>query len=144
MEPALEEWVENVRMLTESAGAVVPADGTLARVRAARFTEPGFSREVWATIVEMGWLGICLGEEAGGYGLGLVLAEDDRVGPLLAGAGNGDGARTFVGYLPDSGLTFAVAVNIGDGTVPIVETLSASTYLIGALRELLADRSFER
>ncbi|MCA8932957.1 MAG: acyl-CoA dehydrogenase family protein [Rhodospirillaceae bacterium] len=71
MEPALEEWVENVRMLTESAGAVVPADGTLARVRAARFTEPGFSREVWATIVEMGWLGICLGEEAGGYGLGL-------------------------------------------------------------------------
>lgn len=71
MEPVLQEWVENVRMLTESAGAVVPEDGSLNRVRAARFTEPGFSREVWATIVEMGWLGICVGEEAGGYGLGL-------------------------------------------------------------------------
>ena len=70
MEPETEDWVENVRMLAESARAVVPADGTLGRVRAARFTEPGFSPDVWATIVEMGWLGIRLREDFGGLDLG--------------------------------------------------------------------------
>ncbi|MCB2101442.1 MAG: acyl-CoA dehydrogenase family protein, partial [Rhodobacterales bacterium] len=71
MEPETEDWVENVRMLAESARAVVPADGTLGRVRAARFIEPGFSPDVWATIVEMGWLGIRLREDFGGLDLGV-------------------------------------------------------------------------
>lgn len=71
MEPDPEEWVENVRMLTESAGAIVPVDGTLSRVRSMRSVEPGFSRDIWASIVDMGWLGIRVREESGGLGLGL-------------------------------------------------------------------------
>jgi D-alanyl-D-alanine carboxypeptidase len=70
----------------------------------------------------------------GGYGAGLIAAHDENMGPLLAGAGNADGARTFVGYFPERGLAFTVAVNIGDGFVPLVETLSASRPLLDALR----------
>lgn len=66
-----DEWVENVRMLTESAGAIVPVDGDLTRVRSQRWVEPGFSRDVWVSIVDMGWLGIQLKEESGGLGLGV-------------------------------------------------------------------------
>ncbi len=76
------------------------------------------------------------GFETGGYGLGLVVAHDSDIGPLLAGAGNGDGARTFVGYLPDIGVTFAVAVDVGNGSVPLVETLSASGPIIDTIRTL--------
>ncbi|MCZ7680280.1 MAG: beta-lactamase family protein [Sandaracinaceae bacterium] len=78
------------------------------------------------------------GLESGGYGLGLVVGTDATFGPLLAGAGNGDGARTFVGYAPEQELAFAVAVNIGDGSVPIVETLSAAGPLLEAVRERAA------
>lgn len=71
---------------------------------------------------------------SGGYGGGLVVARDEHMGPLLAGAGNADGARTFVGYFPERGLALAVAVNVGDGQVPIVETLSAARPLLETLR----------
>ena len=74
------------------------------------------------------------GLESGGYGLGFIAARDAALGPLYAGAGNGDGARTFVGFLPDADTAFVVAVNVGDGAVPLVETLSASGPLIDALR----------
>lgn len=77
------------------------------------------------------------GLESGGYGHGLVVASDARLGVLLAGAGNADGARTFVGYLPDHDLSFVVAVSAGDGSVPIVETLSATGPILAALREVL-------
>jgi len=76
----------------------------------------------------------------GGYGHGLIVASDDTLGVLLAGAGNGGGARTFVGYLPEHDLSFAVAVSAGDGSVPIVETLSATGPILEALRDVLAAR----
>ena len=66
-----DDWAENARMLVESASAVVPPDGSLERVRRARFQAPGFSREVWSTMADMGWLGIRVSEDAGGLGLGL-------------------------------------------------------------------------
>lgn len=71
MQQEPEDWVENARMLTESASAVVPFDGTIERVRKARFHAPGFSRDVWANIVDMGWLGIRISEDSGGLALGL-------------------------------------------------------------------------
>lgn len=70
-QPETEDWVENLRMLSQSASAVVPQDGALDRVRAARFQQPGFSRDVWGIFVEMGWLGIRVNEAAGGLSLGL-------------------------------------------------------------------------
>jgi D-alanyl-D-alanine carboxypeptidase len=74
------------------------------------------------------------GFDSGGYARGFVVAHDGTLGPLYAGAGNGDGERTMVGYLPDSGISYALFVNVGDGQVPIVETLSAARPVIGALR----------
>ena len=66
-----DETGENIRMLTESARAVVPDDASLDRIRAARFQLPGFSREVWATIADMGWLGLRVQQGAGGLALGV-------------------------------------------------------------------------
>ncbi len=66
-----EEWVENARMIVESARAIVPADGSLDRVRKARFEGVGYDR---ATMVQAGELGLFLmrvSEEAGGLGLGM-------------------------------------------------------------------------
>jgi alkylation response protein AidB-like acyl-CoA dehydrogenase len=71
MQQEPDDTVENNRMLIESASAVVPDDGSLDRIRAARFQAPGFSREVWTTLTDMGWLGLRVGEAAGGLGLGV-------------------------------------------------------------------------
>lgn len=71
MQQEPEDWVENARMLSESASAVVPSDGSLERVRRARLKAPGFSHDVWAIIVDMGWLGIRASQDAGGLALGL-------------------------------------------------------------------------
>ncbi|WEX08712.1 acyl-CoA dehydrogenase family protein [Chelativorans sp. AA-79] len=68
---AEEDWAENVRMIRESARAVVPNDGSLARIRALRFTSPGFDRSVFALMAEMGWLSLRLPEDSGGLGLGM-------------------------------------------------------------------------
>jgi len=66
-----DEWVDNARMIVESARAVVPADGALDRVRKARFHGCGFDREVMQQSVEMGWTLMRLEEAAGGLGLGM-------------------------------------------------------------------------
>lgn len=76
--------------------------------------------------------------ESGGYGLGFIVANDRQMGPLYAGAGNGDGVRTFVGYLPESDLGFALFVDVGDSEVPIVQTLSATGPVLARLREHVA------
>ncbi|WP_453962195.1 acyl-CoA dehydrogenase family protein [Amorphus suaedae] len=59
-------------MIRESAGAVVREDGSLTRIRRARFDGPGFDRSVYATMVEMGWLALRLPEDAGGLGLAMA------------------------------------------------------------------------
>lgn len=79
-----EDVAENIRMLADSAGAFIPRDGDLSRVRAARGAVPGYSRETWSALAGMGWLGLLLPESAGGLGLGL--REGVGVGRLL-GAG---------------------------------------------------------
>lgn len=75
------------------------------------------------------------GLASGGYALGFLAAEDAELGLLYAGAGNGGGVRTFVGYLPERDLAFATFVDVGDGSVPIVETLSATRPILDALRD---------
>lgn len=66
-----DDWVENARMLVDSARAVVPADGSLERVRKARFQNPGFDRGVMAQAAELGWLLMRVTEENGGLALGM-------------------------------------------------------------------------
>lgn len=66
-----EDWVENARMIVDTAGAIVPADGSLARVRAARFKGPGYDRGIMAEAGTLGLFQMRVGTEAGGLGLGL-------------------------------------------------------------------------
>ena len=72
MEGAMsEEWVEHARMIAQSARAIVPADGSLERVRAARFDGPSYDRAVMAEAGELGLFAMRVREEAGGLGLGM-------------------------------------------------------------------------
>lgn len=71
MQQVPDDTAENIRLLSESASAVVPDDGSLDRIRAARFQGSGYSRDVWRTFADMGWLGLRVGEGAGGSAIGV-------------------------------------------------------------------------
>lgn len=82
-----------VQMIRDSAGAIAPRGGSLDRIRALRFRQPGFDRESWREIGQLGWIGLRLPEERGGVGLGMVesVALYEELGrglmpePLIAG-----------------------------------------------------------
>jgi alkylation response protein AidB-like acyl-CoA dehydrogenase len=86
--------LEHLQMLKDSAAGIAPRKGDLKRIRALRFTEPGFDRNTWREMCQMGWLGLRVAENAGGSGLGArefcVLAEELGAGlvpePLIAAA----------------------------------------------------------
>ena len=75
-----DDRAESIRMIRDSAAAVAPPGADLGRIRALRFTDPGFDRAVLAQLGEMGWLGLRLPEAQGGAALGLgeacALAEE--------------------------------------------------------------------
>lgn len=77
---------ENLRLIRESAAGIVPRTGDMRRIRALRFTEPGFDRAVWAEIVAMGWPALRVPEAEGGAGLGLpeYVALAEEFGAALA------------------------------------------------------------
>lgn len=62
---------ETNRMIRESVRAIAPANFDLSRVRACRFTELGYDRDVFRQMVDMGWLGLRLAESEGGLELGV-------------------------------------------------------------------------
>jgi alkylation response protein AidB-like acyl-CoA dehydrogenase len=66
-----EDRDEGVRMIRDSAAGLAPRTGDFRRIRALRFTEPGFDRVVFREMCQMGWLGLMIPEDAGGSGLGL-------------------------------------------------------------------------
>lgn len=66
-----DEWIENARMIVDSARAIVPADGALDRVRAVRFDGPGYDPAVMAQAGELGLFLMRVSEENGGLGLGM-------------------------------------------------------------------------
>lgn len=66
-----DESDEQISLIRESAAAV--SDRTnLARVRALRFTLPGFDPGAYAKMIEQGWIGLALSEEDGGAGFGIA------------------------------------------------------------------------
>lgn len=67
----IEDRAESLRMIRDSAAAVVPADGSLERVRRLRYGLPGIDPATWAGMGALGWVGLRLPEEAGGIGLGM-------------------------------------------------------------------------
>jgi alkylation response protein AidB-like acyl-CoA dehydrogenase len=66
-----DERDESLRMIRDSAAGLAPRTGDLRRIRALRFTEPGFDRDVWRQMCEMGWPGLMVSEDHGGSGLGV-------------------------------------------------------------------------
>ncbi len=66
-----EDRGESLRMIRDSAAGLAPRTGDFKRIRALRFTEPGFDRAVWKEMAEMGWIGLRVPEDAGGSGLGM-------------------------------------------------------------------------
>ncbi|MSO99741.1 MAG: acyl-CoA dehydrogenase [Acetobacteraceae bacterium] len=62
---------ESLRMIRESAAGIAPRTGDFRRIRALRFTEPGFDKGVWRQMCEMGWPGLLVSEAHGGSGLGV-------------------------------------------------------------------------
>ena len=68
------------RMLRDAAIAFTERDTHLKRVRGLRGVAPGFDREVWKKMADLGWLGILTPEQYGGQGLGFaelrVVAEE--------------------------------------------------------------------
>ena len=62
--------LEHLQMIRDSAAGIAPRKGDFKRIRALRFTQPGFDRETWKQMCEMGWLGMRVPEESGGAGLG--------------------------------------------------------------------------
>ena len=46
--------LEHLQMLKDSAAGIAPRKGDLKRIRALRFTEPGFDRDKWREMCEMG------------------------------------------------------------------------------------------
>ncbi len=87
------ERLEFIRMTRDSAAAVAPRGGDLKRVRALRYTVPGFDPAVWRQMAGLGWIGLHVAEEAGGAGMGMAesVALDEELGaglvpePLIAG-----------------------------------------------------------
>ena len=62
---------ESIRMIRESAAGIAPRTGDFRRIRALRFTDPGFDKAVWREMCGMGWLGLLVSEDDGGSGLGV-------------------------------------------------------------------------
>jgi alkylation response protein AidB-like acyl-CoA dehydrogenase len=77
---AAEDRSESIRMIRESAAGLAPRTGDFRRIRALRYSEPGFDRDVWKQMCEMGWIGLLVPETHGGSGLGVrefcALAEE--------------------------------------------------------------------
>jgi alkylation response protein AidB-like acyl-CoA dehydrogenase len=81
-----EDRSESLRMIRDSAAGIAPRTGDFRRIRALRFTEPGFDRSVWREMCEMGWVGLLVPEDHGGAGLGVqeFCALTEQLGAALA------------------------------------------------------------
>ncbi|WP_353181402.1 acyl-CoA dehydrogenase family protein [Bosea sp. (in: a-proteobacteria)] len=115
-----EERLENVRMLRESAAAVADRND-LSRPRALRFRQPGFDRETWRQMAELGWLGLRLPEERGGAGLGMaeLIALAEEMGAALA---------------PEPYVSGLMAMEMLDGA-PLEAALTGERIILAAWQE---------
>ncbi|NGM20319.1 acyl-CoA dehydrogenase [Roseomonas stagni] len=92
MSDSYAERQESIRLVRDSAAAVVPGD--FRRIRDLRFTEAGFDAATFAEMAAMGWLALRVPEDAGGAGLGMAeyVALTEALGrglvpePLIPGA----------------------------------------------------------
>jgi len=66
-----QDRADRIQMIRDSASAVIPADGNVARVRALRFGERDFDPAIWRDMAALGWPALLVAEDAGGIGLGM-------------------------------------------------------------------------
>ena len=66
------ELNEEQRLLVDNVNSFVKKDSPLSRCRAQRDEEPGWSKEVWAQMGELGWLALPFAEEDGGLGMSFL------------------------------------------------------------------------
>lgn len=73
-------------MVRDSAASVAARDKGPQRARALRFTQPGFDRDLWRAMCELGWAGLRIPESQGGSGLGVaaLCAVAEEIGASLA------------------------------------------------------------
>ena len=64
------ELQERLALLRNSASRYTAGDVHVKRARALRGTQPGFDRDAWRQMAELGWLGTLIPERFGGVGLG--------------------------------------------------------------------------
>lgn len=76
----------SLRLVRDSARGLLPRDGDRRRIRALRFTRPGYDPAVWRAMGELGWIGLRLPEDEGGSGLGMAefCALAEELGAALA------------------------------------------------------------
>lgn len=68
MTETIDQARERLELIRDSASSVVPRDAGAARARALRFREPGFDRQLWTQMCELGWAGLRVPEEREGSG----------------------------------------------------------------------------
>ena len=66
-----DDVLSSIDMIRDSVGGIV-SHGDLSRIRKLRYTDPGFDRQVWSKVCELGWPALRLPEENSGIGLGLL------------------------------------------------------------------------
>jgi alkylation response protein AidB-like acyl-CoA dehydrogenase len=79
------ELSDEQRLLVDSVNNFVKKDSPIERFRKQRDVDPGWSKEIWAQMGELGWLGLPFPESAGGLGTGFLDAALllDRFGTTL-------------------------------------------------------------
>ncbi len=118
--------VEEQRLMQESLTRFAQKDYTFEKRRASQESPQGFSREAWATLAEMGMLGLPFPEEYGGFGGGSVdtmivmnaigralmlepyLATVVMAGGLIARIGSGS-QKEMLGQIAEGKLQLALA-----------------------------------
>jgi len=63
--------VEAIEAFRDSAQDLLSRQNTISRLRELRDSDSGFDRASWRELSNAGWLGVLVGEEDGGLGLGL-------------------------------------------------------------------------
>jgi alkylation response protein AidB-like acyl-CoA dehydrogenase len=134
---------EEQRLIRDSARALLAGRAGPAQLRAA-LSEPGrYDRELWRTMVELGWTGLALPEDCGGAGLGWVelcilqeeqgrllvaspfFATSALAAPLIAASANATQRRALLTRIARGEVRIACALNGTDGRPP-PEGISAS------------------
>jgi alkylation response protein AidB-like acyl-CoA dehydrogenase len=66
------ELSDEQRLLVDSVNNFIKKDSPIERFRKQRDVDPGWSKQIWAQMGELGWLGLPFPESAGGLGTGFL------------------------------------------------------------------------